>query len=86
MIPNYGKKILEPGEILGIDELSHEGILIRIVIKTQPSEQWAIARKFRFQLKQAIDAAGITLGVPQQEIWHHYENANKLTGEMSEET
>ena len=55
-------------------------------LKTQPSEQWAIARKFSFQLKQAIDASGITLGVPQQEIWHHYENGNKLTGEMSEET
>ena len=83
--PQLREKILEPGEILGIDELSHEGILIRILIKTQPSEQWAIARKFRFQLKQAIDAAGISLGVPQQEIWYHHEKGNKLTGEVGEE-
>ena len=77
--------VIPNGEILGIDELSHEGILIRILIKTQPSEQWAIARKFRFQLKQAIDAAGISLGVPRQEIWYHHENGNKLTGEVGEE-
>ncbi len=34
-----------------------------------------------FQLKQAFDSAGIALGVPQREIWHHHENGKMLSGE-----
>ncbi len=83
--PELEEKILEPGEILGIDEVSHEGILIRVLIKTQPLEQWFVGRQFRIRLKQAFDAAGISLGVPQREIWHHHENGNKLTGELGGE-
>ncbi len=79
--PQLQNKILEPGEILGIDEISHDGILIRVLIKTQPLQQWAISREFRFQLKQAFDSAGITLGVPQREIWHRHENGNMLSRE-----
>ena len=81
--PELQEKILEPGEILGIDEVSHEGILIRMLIKTQPKEQWFVGRKLRIRLKQAFDAAGISLGVPQREIWHHHQNGNKLSGELS---
>ena len=81
--PELQEKILEPGEILGIDEVSHEGILIRMLIKTQPKEQWFVGRKLRIRLKQAFDAAGISLGVPQREIWHHHENGNKPSGELS---
>ncbi len=83
--PELQEKILEPGEILGIDEVSHEGILIRLLFKTKPLQQWFVGRQFRIQLKQAFDAAGISLGVPQREIWHHHENGNKLTGELREE-
>ncbi|MGK7878373.1 MAG: mechanosensitive ion channel family protein [Xenococcaceae cyanobacterium] len=83
--PQLQEKILEPGEILGIDDVSHEGILIRLLFKTQPLQQWLVGRQFRLRLKQAFDAAGISLGVPQREIWHHHENRNKLTGELSEE-
>ena len=81
--PQLKEKILEPGEILGIDEVSHEGILIRVLMKTQPKEQWFVGRQLRIRLKQAFDAAGISLGVPQREIWHHHENGNKLSGELS---
>ncbi len=64
----WQEKILEPGQILGIDEVSHEGILIRIIIKTQPLQQWAVGREFRLRLKEAFAQAGIALGIPQREI------------------
>ena len=64
-------KILEPPEILGIDEMSHKGILIRLIIKTQPLEQWSVAREFRLRLKNAFDQQGIIVGIPQQKIYLH---------------
>jgi small conductance mechanosensitive channel len=59
-------KITEPPEVLGIDELQHSGILIRIWIKTQPLQQWAVAREFRRHLKLIMEKEGIAIGIPQQ--------------------
>ena len=59
-------KIIEPPEVLGIDELQHSGILIRIWIKTQPIQQWAVAREFRRHLKLIMEKEGIAIGIPQQ--------------------
>ena len=60
--------VLEPVEILGVDEVSHEGILIRLLIKTQPIEHWGIGREYRLRVKQAFDEAGISLGIPHHKI------------------
>ncbi|TYQ28471.1 mechanosensitive ion channel family protein [Pseudanabaena sp. UWO310] len=61
-------KILEPPEVLGIDDLEHSGMLIRTWIKTQPLQQWSVAREFRRRLKIAMEKEGIAIGVPQQSV------------------
>ena len=66
--PEWCSKILDPIEVLGVDEVSHEGILIHVLIRTQPSEHWGIGREFRFRVKQAFDEAGISLGIPHHKI------------------
>ena len=58
--------ILEPPEVLGIDNISHKGTLIRLLIKTQPIQQWSVGREFRRRLKQAFNEHNIPIGVPQQ--------------------
>ncbi len=64
----WSDKFLDPVEILGVDEVSHEGILIRLLIRTKPMEQWPIGREFRLRVKKAFDQAGISLGIPYQKI------------------
>jgi small conductance mechanosensitive channel len=64
----WRKKILESPEVLGVDELEHTGIMIRVWIKTQPLEQWNVAREYRRRLKLALDQQGISIGIPQQSI------------------
>jgi moderate conductance mechanosensitive channel len=59
-------KILELPEVLGIDEIDHTGLRIRIWIKTRPLEQWAVAREFRRRLKQMMEIEHLAIGVPQQ--------------------
>ena len=66
--PQWGEKCLEPAEILGVDEVSHQGIVIHMIIKTQPSEQWSVGREFRLRVKKALDQAGISVGIPYQKI------------------
>ncbi len=66
--PEWGEKFLEPAEILGVDEVSNEGILVHLLIKTQPSQQWSMGREFRLRVKQALDEAGISVGIPHHKI------------------
>jgi small conductance mechanosensitive channel len=66
--PLWQEKFLEPVEILGVDEISHEGILLRLLIKTQPSQQWSVGREFRLRVKHALDEAGIAVALPHHKI------------------
>jgi small conductance mechanosensitive channel len=90
--PQWQEMILEPVDILGIDELSHDGILIHLLIKTKPMQQWLIGREFRLRVKQALDEAGINLGVPQREVavinssaQSPENNSNQFLGEVGDE-
>lgn len=67
--PEWQAKMPEPPEVLGIDEIHHTGILIRVWLKTLPLQQWAIAREFRRRLTLTLKAEGLAVGVPQQSLW-----------------
>ncbi|PZV11620.1 MAG: mechanosensitive ion channel protein MscS [Leptolyngbya sp.] len=64
--PQWQSVILDTHELFGVDQISHAGIVIRIWIKTVPSQQWAIARELRRRLKIAFDLHHIQIGIPQQ--------------------
>ncbi|MBF2079420.1 MAG: mechanosensitive ion channel [Synechococcales cyanobacterium T60_A2020_003] len=66
--PQWQQVILEPPELLGIDDIDHAGLLIRMWFKTKPLEQWNVAREFRYRLKQAFEREGIWVGVPRQNL------------------
>ena len=61
--------ILEPPELKGADDFCDRGVIVKLWIKTQPLEQWRVAREYRRRLKLAFDQAGIPLPLPQQVLW-----------------
>lgn len=65
----WQRQILEPPQVLGIDQFGDRGLIIRVWIKTRPLKQWDVAREFRRRLKIALDEAGISISLPQQAIW-----------------
>jgi moderate conductance mechanosensitive channel len=67
--PQWQYQILEKPNVLGVDNFSDRGLIIRVLIKTQPLKQWAVAREYRRRLKITLDAAGIYIPVPQQANW-----------------
>ncbi|HWC10876.1 MAG TPA: mechanosensitive ion channel family protein [Acidimicrobiales bacterium] len=62
--------ILEEPELWGAEDLGPDGITIRMVVKTLPSEQFKVARYLRARIKAALDEAGIDIPFPQREVWH----------------
>ncbi|MDJ0556914.1 MAG: mechanosensitive ion channel family protein [Microcoleaceae cyanobacterium MO_207.B10] len=67
--PQWQNQILEAPKVLGVDKIAHTGIEIRLIIKTQPMQQWLVGREFRRRLKKAFDEQGIEVGVPQQVMY-----------------
>ena len=66
--PDWRELILKPIEILGFDQIEHSGSKLRVWIMTKPLKQWVVGREFRLRIKQAFDAHGIELGMPQRRI------------------
>jgi len=61
--------ILDRPEVWGVQELGASAVAIRLVVKTQPSSQWAVERELRLRIKEAFDEAGIEIPFPQQTVW-----------------
>jgi len=68
--PEWRDRLQEPPEVLGIDDLSHTGMLVRVWIKTAPMEQWSVGREFRLRVRQAFEANNIQIGKPQWIVYN----------------
>lgn len=60
--PGWSDRILNPPEVLGIDEISANGMLMRVWIKTAPMEQWRVGREFRLRVRQAFESHQLQIG------------------------
>ena len=61
--------VLEEPEVLGVEALAGGAVVLRVALKVDPGEQWAVARVARRRIKEALDAAGIEGPMPQQVVW-----------------
>lgn len=59
----FAASILAEPEVWGVQDLGMRGVMIRLVVKTKPLEQWSVARGLRERIKNAFDAAGIAMPV-----------------------
>ena len=66
--PQWRALILDAPQLLGVEEISHAGIVIRVWVQTLPFNKEQVARELRRRLKIAFDREDIRLGIPQQAI------------------
>jgi moderate conductance mechanosensitive channel len=62
--------VLEEPEVWGVERLGPNAIVIRLVVKTRPADQYDVSRVLRQRLKEAFDAEGIEIPFPQQVVWN----------------
>ncbi len=61
--------ILEPLEMLGVDQFADSAVIIKCRIKTEPLKQWRIGREMNRRIKNTFDAKGIEIPFPHQTIY-----------------
>jgi small conductance mechanosensitive channel len=62
--------VLDEPEVWGVEALGAHGVMIRLVLKTRPSQQYRVSRELRARLKVAFEREGIEIPFPQQTVWH----------------
>jgi small conductance mechanosensitive channel len=67
--PEFGPEILEPLEVLGVDQFADSAVIIKARIKTRPIKQWAVGREFNRRMKKRFDELGIEIPFPHRTIY-----------------
>ncbi|WP_233153503.1 mechanosensitive ion channel family protein [Kineosporia sp. R_H_3] len=57
--PEFAALVLEDPEVTGVESVSAEGVVVRLLVKTAPMEQWGVARELRRRIKLRFDTEGI---------------------------
>ncbi|WP_344685637.1 mechanosensitive ion channel family protein [Saccharopolyspora taberi] len=47
--------VLEPPEMLGVDQITSDTITLRLTTKVRPGKQWSVQRRLRAEIKRAYD-------------------------------
>ena len=63
--PAWRHRIPAEPEVWGVEALTGDRVVIRVVVRTVPLAQWDVARELRARLKTAFEAAGVELAVAQ---------------------
>lgn len=67
--PEIGPNMLEPIEILGVDNFGESEVIIKARLKTLPIKQWMVGREYRRRLKKAFDEKGIEIPFPHRTLY-----------------
>lgn len=57
----WSSRILEKPEIWGVESISAEALVMRLVVKTRTAVKDDVARELRLRLKRALDTLGVAL-------------------------
>ncbi|MEO8261605.1 MAG: mechanosensitive ion channel domain-containing protein [Pseudolysinimonas sp.] len=78
--PKWKKLMLERPEIWGIESVSAEAVVIRLVVKVRSGSKDDVARELRSRLKGALDAMGVKLPKLNSIVLSGYEGAASVRG------
>lgn len=67
--PDFAPDILEPLEMLGVDQFADSAVIIKCRIKTEPCKQWRVGREMNRRIKKTFDARGIEIPFPHHTIY-----------------
>jgi len=67
--PEYADGIIEAPQVLGVEQITADGAVLRTMVKTNPDAQPQVGRELRRRLTDALAAAGITGKPPVTQVY-----------------
>ncbi|WP_421083152.1 mechanosensitive ion channel family protein [Rothia nasimurium] len=67
-LPGIAENISGEPQYLGVQSVTGEQVILRLTVKTAPSEQFMVGRKLREQLKKAMDERGLRIPLANQSV------------------
>jgi small conductance mechanosensitive channel len=67
--PRFRRSILQPLEVLGLDQFTEAGVILKARIKTRPIKQWEVGREFNRRMKKRFDEQGIAIALPRVTLY-----------------
>jgi small conductance mechanosensitive channel len=65
----FGPSILEPLQVMGLNNLSDSSVDIRVRLKTKAMMQWMVRRELLHRTKKAFDEHGIEIPFPHRTLY-----------------
>ncbi|WP_157412185.1 mechanosensitive ion channel family protein [Agreia sp. Leaf283] len=84
--PKYRSLIMEKPEIWGLESISAEALVIRLVVKTRTSSKDTVARELRMRLKRALDEMDVRLPALNSIVLSGFEGAASVSGARTPKT
>ncbi len=66
--PEVGPLLIEEPQVTGVEDLGDWQIRLRLIVKTEPNEHWAVQRYMRRLVREQFPEEGITIASPRQEV------------------
>ena len=67
--PEWGPLVLDPIQVLRVDDFADSAIEIKVLGETVPIRQWDIAGQYRLRVKKAFDELGIEIPFPHRTLY-----------------
>ncbi|MGC5223277.1 mechanosensitive ion channel family protein [Micromonospora sp. DT81.3] len=78
--PKWRTRVLEKPEVWGLESVTGDALVIRLVMKTRSNAKDDVARELRMRLKKAIDNLGLTLPQLNSTTLSGIEGAQRVRG------
>ncbi|MBI5161402.1 MAG: mechanosensitive ion channel family protein [Micrococcales bacterium] len=78
--PRWSRMIVETPEVWGIQSISADAVVVRLVVKTRDGARDDTARELRARLKRAMDEMGVRLPSLEQVVLSGFDEAGSVGG------
>ncbi|HEY9365887.1 MAG TPA: mechanosensitive ion channel family protein [Agromyces sp.] len=78
--PKWRSRVLEKPEVWGLESITAEALVIRVVMKVRSSAKDDVARELRMRLKHALDDLGVKLPSLNSVVLAGFDGATRVKG------
>lgn len=69
--PDWSDDLIEAPEVLGVEQITVDGAVLRTTVKTTPEARWRVGREMRRRLTEALESGGIAAKLGAGRVFLH---------------